>query len=272
MSLKAKFLVNDLSWQDIDNMVKTNVLKQPFIFDPTRLKILTISYYDFDGVLHQDGKMIVLDAAADYVILAFKKLFKQKFYLSKIKLMNEYKGDDNLSLKDNNTSSFNQRYITGSASSLSIHAYGLAIDINPIQNPYISFDYNNGTAQYYPIEGAKYANRLENRPEKPNREGLAEGIKNIFYQYGFNIWGGDWDNPIDYQHFQTSRILAELLVIMNADDAKEFFKIHVEYLSNHERELAIYMKNNGYPDLKSSYNADKPGFIKQAKSFLYQSK
>lgn len=262
------FSAKNLSAPEIDEMVQKNILQKPYLFDPARLKILTISYYDFAGEIHNDGQIIVLDSAANYVIAAFQELYRQKFPLQKMRLMNEYNGDDNLAMADNNCSALNQRKITGDGAQLSIHAYGLALDINPIQNPYIDFDVTKGTAQFAPIAGIKFANRLENRSGKQNRQGLAESIKNIFYQNGFNIWGGDWDNPIDYQHFQTSRILAELLITMNSTDAENFFNHHVKFLKTHNEELVVYLKNNFYGNLKVSYNADKTEFMNRVERIV----
>ena len=68
------FAVRNLTSQDVEGMVKANVLKTPYIFDPFRLRILTISYYDFNGKIHNDGEMVVLDAVAAQTISIFKNL------------------------------------------------------------------------------------------------------------------------------------------------------------------------------------------------------
>jgi len=256
------FSIQKLSEKDISQMLETNVLKKPYLCDPSRLRLLQISYYDFDGKIHRDGKIVVLDAAAENVINIFKKLFDQKFPLQRISLLNEFKGDDDLSMNANNSSAFNQRAIAG-RDRVSIHSYGLAIDINPVQNPYVIFNHENATAQYLPAAGIKFANRLEGRPNKPNRAGLAENVEKIFYQNGFNIWGGNWDDPIDYQHFQTSRGLADLLVVMDARDAKIFFEMHVKFLNQKKEDLVIQAQSLIGEDLKKFYLANKTKFMEQ---------
>ena len=270
---EGNFIVKNLSNADIENMVQANVLKTPYIFDPNRLRLLIVSYYDFEGKSHEDGKIIVLDAVADSVLKIFQELYKTKFPFQEIKLINEFQGNDDLAMAANNSSALNQRNITGQTA-LSLHAYGLALDINPIQNPYISFDFDKGTAQYLPAAGAKFANRYENRPGKPNRPGLAEPLKKLFYQNGFNIWGGNWDYPIDYQHFQTSRTLEELLIAMDPADAEEFFKLHIKFLErqkeNSAAELALYMQNHANKDLVKDYLVNKKRFMEHARKVVTQ--
>jgi hypothetical protein len=246
------FSINTLSNAEIEKMVADNVLQKPDFFDPQRLRLLHISYHDFDGKIHNDGKIIVLDAAAENVLEIFKKLFEKKFPIHQMKLMNEFKGNDDLALNANNSSALNQRKIAGS-DKISIHSYGLAIDINPIQNPFISFE--NGAARFSPESGKKFANR------KINEAGLVEDVVQIFYENGFNIWGGNWKEPIDYQHFQTSRKLAELLVMMNEVEAKEFFKLHVRFLKNHKEEIIFKLGDNPV----EAYLSDRDAFLEKAK-------
>lgn len=78
-----------------------------------RLRLLELSYYDFEGQSHMDGQMIVLDAVSKDVINIFKQLYKQKFPIAKIRLINDYDGSDELSMADNNSSAFICREITG---------------------------------------------------------------------------------------------------------------------------------------------------------------
>jgi hypothetical protein len=123
-------------------------------------------------------------------------------------------------MNDNNTSAFNDRPITGGGTP-SLHAYGLAIDVNPIQNPYVTR--SGVTLTFEPAAGADYANRLENRPWKRPRQGMAETVIEAFAENGFLIWGGYWDSPIDYQHFQVGRPFAERLAQLNAPEAEKLF-------------------------------------------------
>lgn len=250
---------NKLSKSDIAEMAQHNILIEPHIFDPERLRILTISYYDFDGKSHNDGKIMVLDASADYVAKIFEELYAAKFPIHQMKLMSEYSGDDELSMADNNSSALNQRVIAGQKT-LSIHSYGLAIDINPVQNPFITFP--GGVRKIEPAAGAKFLDRSK------NEAGFVEKITAIFYKNGFNVWGGNWNDIKDYHHFQTSRALAELLVEMSAYDAKKFFRLHVEFLQNHSQELVTYMQNNGKNDVISNYKKSPINFMKEAAAHI----
>lgn len=156
----------------------------------------------------------------------FETLYNEKFPLAKVRLMDHYEGDDTRSMEDNNTSSFSYRAIIG-GSKISLHGYGLAIDINPIQNPFIQFpdnEENKAIAIYSPVKGRRYANRLQNRPGKPFRSGMAEQVVSIFKKNGFTVWGGDWDTPIDYQHFQVPRDVAEHLIKLKPEEAISFFE------------------------------------------------
>ena len=172
----------------------------------SRLREVTVNYYDFNDHLHTDGKLIVLDAVASQTKTIFKALEKRHFPINKIKPTSDYNGDDEASMEDNNTSAFNCRPVTGDASKFSLHAYGVAIDINPLQNPYIGFSEDaQGAAFILPKNATHYLNRIFHVP------GSTETVINVFYNNGFTEWGGNWHEPIDYQHFQVPRATAELL-------------------------------------------------------------
>ncbi|MGY0218104.1 M15 family metallopeptidase [Endozoicomonadaceae bacterium StTr2] len=195
-----------------------------------RLRRVVFSYFDFSGTVHSNGEIMVLDAAAPAVESIFRELFLLRFPIAKARLINHYSGDDQKSLADNNSSSFNSRPVTGK-SVLSIHAYGLAIDINPVQNPFVTFPNKSpGFARYYPAAGAAFANRNNTRRGKPFRAGMSEDVVDIFTRHGFAIWGGGWDNPIDYQHFQVSREVAEFLAATPAKLATRFFSNHTKFI------------------------------------------
>ena len=186
-----------------------------------RLRDVTVSYYDFQGSPHQDGHIIVLDAVAKHVVAIFQRLYDMKFPIDKIRPVQEYNNDDNASMRANNSSSFNCRPMTGKppGSLPSIHAYGLAIDINPIQNPYIGFDPKRpSVTEILPVLGKEYVHR------HPIRPGMVESIVPIFKEQGFSVWGGNWKTPIDYQHFQTTRAIAEQLAQKNPQEAEKFFE------------------------------------------------
>lgn len=191
-----------------------------------QLRIVHFSYLGFDGNVHDDGAVMVMAALADHVQAIFDTLLQRKFALAGAQLMQQYLGDDLAAMRANNTSAFNDRAMTN-GSVPSLHAYGAAIDINPVQNPYVQFG-EIGQATYLPAAGSAYANRSTIRPGKPARKGMAEEVVDVFAEHGFLIWGGDWDAPIDYQHFQISRALAKRLAALPVAQAQIVFNDHVK--------------------------------------------
>lgn len=202
-----------------DEMVRHKTLIEGKPVSCRRLALVKFSYFGFDQKIHHDGEMVVLDAVADYVLKIFDTLLDRHFPLEKARLLNHYDGDDDASMDDNNTSSFNDRLVSGSKS-LSMHAYGLAIDLNPEQNPSIQ---KTGTkTEISPKSGEDYLDRTRSKP------GMAEPVIDVFADNGFSIWGGDWHHPIDYQHFQVSRGLVEQLIRVSSEEAKATFSQQVE--------------------------------------------
>src|ERR1043166_437980 len=182
-----------------------------------RLRLVTFGYLGFDGQIHDDGEIVVMDAASDHVLQIFVALRTRRFPLASARLMNEYEGNDDASMDRNNTSSHNVRPVAG-GTSISLHAFGLAIDLNPLQNPFLQR--KEGKPTVSPKAGADYLDRKNARP------GMAEPVVDLFADHGFVIWGGEWKNP-DYQHFQVSRKLAGQLARASAADAKSLFERHV---------------------------------------------
>ena len=121
----------------------------------------------------------------------------EKHYETKvILLIDEYDGDDLASMEDNNTSCFNYRPVEGT-SSLSKHALGLAIDINPFYNPYITYN-KDGSERVSPANASASADRTASFPYKIDENDLCY---QLFKEHGFT-WGGHWNSCKDYQHFQ----------------------------------------------------------------------
>ncbi len=186
-----------------------------------RLAVVRFPYVDFDGRHHDDGELMVLAAIAPEVGQLFRRLYRRGFPLAQARPIEHYRGDDIASMQDNNTSAFNNRPITGGGPP-SLHAYGLAIDINPLQNPFVQQD-EQGSARISPPGGSAYLNRLAARPGKPPRPGMTESVTALFADAGFTVWGGYWDTPIDYQHFQFSRNLAERLTALPEPAARQLY-------------------------------------------------
>lgn len=189
-----------------------------------RLAVVTFDYVDFGGQEHDDGKIVVMDAVAPNVLRIFEELHARHFPIAKAQPLNAYEGDDEASMADNNTSGFNDRLVAGT-DHISLHAYGVAIDLDPVQNPFIT---RSGTElTVHPAAAVDYVNRRPHRPGKADRPGLAEEVVDIFVRNGFTQWGGDWDDPIDYQHFDITRPLAEELAKLSPVDARRRFELAV---------------------------------------------
>ena len=155
---------------------------------------MNVQYYDFNGEI-QKGELICNTLIANDLIEIFHDLYKAEYQIEKIKLIDDYQGDDHLSMLDNNTSCFNYR-VVDDTTKLSKHAYGLAIDINPFYNPYVTYD--NGVENVSPEGSEVYADRTQTFPYKIDENDLCY---KLFMAHGFT-WGGNWNSCKDYQHFQ----------------------------------------------------------------------
>ena len=160
------------------------------------LRYLRIKYLNFEGETKL-GEMIVHKEVADEVVDIFHELYNIGYPIHKMKLVSDYKSNDWQSIEADNTSAFNCRNATGSKK-WSKHSYGKAIDINPIENPYIS---RKGRISHK--ASLQYRNRVHRLDTHPDNWALL--LKNdkttkIFKKYGWK-WGGDWHGVKDYQHF-----------------------------------------------------------------------
>lgn len=172
-----------------------------------RLSLISdIRYVDFAGLECTDGELVVLDAVASSVRSLFNELYNRRFPIARMRLLHHYSGDDILSMEDNNTSCFCHRPIEGS-STPSMHSYGVAIDINPLQNPFVTFKPGN---EHNPIiqpkAGWEYLNRHNQKP------GMVESIVALFAEHDFVRWGGSWTTPIDFHHFEIPLSEAQALL------------------------------------------------------------
>ena len=159
------------------------------------LRYVHIIHYDFDGNL-AEGELICHNFIAEDLLEIFYDLYASEYQIEKVTLIENYNGDDTASMADYNTSCFNYRVVDGTKS-LSKHALGLAIDINPLYNPYIRYDKKGGQT-VSPIEGEAYADRTVSFPYKIDPDDLCY---RLFTEHGFT-WGGNWNSSKDYQHFQ----------------------------------------------------------------------
>lgn len=226
IALQPTSAVAALDQPACERLKAAGVLREQTPVGCDRLTVVRFPYVDFSGARHDDGELMVLDAVAPEVSQLFRALYRRRFPLARARLIDHYAGDDEASMRDNNTSAFNQRAVTGGGPS-SLHAYGLAIDINPVQNPFLQPG-DSGTVRVSPPAGAAYLNRRAGRPGKPPRPGMAEDLIALFAAAGFTVWGGDWDAPLDYQHFQFSRELAQRLAALPERQARQFYLQHIQ--------------------------------------------
>ncbi len=161
------------------------------------LNYVGLLYVDFNGNI-QEGELICNKAIAQDMVEIFYELYQNDYRIEQIRLIDEYGGDDTLSMLDNNTSCFNYRVVDGTTT-LSKHALGCAIDINPFYNPYVVFNKNGDGETYISPKGSEiYADRSQDFPYKIDENDLCY---KLFTSHGFT-WGGNWNSSKDYQHFQ----------------------------------------------------------------------
>ncbi|MFL6238947.1 MAG: M15 family metallopeptidase [Actinomycetes bacterium] len=161
---------------------------------PGQLRAVQLTYYGFDGRAHR-GTLVVNGAVTGPVRSVFAELYADRFPIRRMQPVDAYRGDDNASMAADNTSAFNCRAaVAAGPRTWSMHAYGEAIDVNTVENPYIF----NGSV--LPPNGAAYTNRSDERRGMATRTGT---LVRVFKAHGWG-WGGDFPGGKDYQHFSTN--------------------------------------------------------------------
>lgn len=140
------------------------------------------------------GELICHESIAQDLLDIFKELYKARYVIERVELIDKYNASDERSMEANNTSCFNYRTMTGS-NKVSKHGYGMAIDINPLYNPYIKGN------KVEPASGRKYAFNREKRNDIPMKIDRNDLCYKLFIKHGFS-WGGAWRSVKDYQHFE----------------------------------------------------------------------
>ena len=142
-----------------------------------------------------EGEMVCSKLIAEDLLEIFRELYEQSYPIEKMRLIDEYDANDELSMTDNNSSCFNYRTISHT-NKISKHGLGIAVDINTLYNPYTKVV--DGERIIEPAAGAPYLDRDADFPYKIERGDLCY---NLFISHGFE-WGGDWTDRKDYQHFE----------------------------------------------------------------------
>ncbi|HET6561770.1 MAG TPA: M15 family metallopeptidase [Marmoricola sp.] len=162
-----------------------------------RLRYLTVSHVRFDGTT-ATGELVVHEDHAEAVVSVFRELYDAGWPVRRMRLVDDYRGDDDLSMAADNTSAYNCRPVAGT-DRWSDHAYGRAIDLNPVENPYVT------GSSFVPAEGARFA-RLDRSAGTDVPPGVirdAGVVVRAFARIGWE-WGGHWSSAQDYQHFSAS--------------------------------------------------------------------
>jgi hypothetical protein len=158
------------------------------------LRLLRVSHWGFDG-RRQRGRLVVHREEAAPMLRTMRTLYRLRFPIRRMRLVDAYGADDRRSMAADNTSAFNCRTVAGSPGVWSEHAYGRAIDVNPVENPYV-------TASGYvsPPAGTAFVDRSGRAKGAIHRNGP---VVAAFAAAGWE-WGGNWSWPVDYQHFSAS--------------------------------------------------------------------
>ncbi len=159
------------------------------------LRYLRLSYVDDEKKEHV-GEMVCNKAIAGDLVEIFRELYRQKYPIQRIRLIDDYEADDERSMRDNNSSCFCYRKVSGTTK-LSKHAQGMAVDINTLYNPYVRTG-KDGHRIVEPATATKYVDRRKSFPYKIEKGDL---LYRLFLQHGFK-WGGSWRTMKDWQHFE----------------------------------------------------------------------
>ncbi len=159
------------------------------------LRYLRVLYYDYDGE-RRVGELICNEAISDDLLEIFGELYNNRYPVYQMRLVDDFDADDEWSCSENNTSCFNYRNVAGT-DTLSNHAAGMAIDINPLENPYVKFDEEGNVTYCSPENGIDYVDRSISSPHMIDSSDLCT---ELFLEHGFT-WGGIWNSP-DYMHFE----------------------------------------------------------------------
>ena len=159
---------------------------------PAELRTVRLSYWGFDGRARV-GSLVVNQRVARDVVMVFRRLYRGRFPIRRMVPVSRYRGSDDASMAADNTSAFNCRFVDGTTR-WSEHAYGRAIDVNPIENPYVSGGHTSHRAS------RAYVERSRRRPGMAYEGGA---LVRAFDRIGWG-WGGRWTSVKDYQHFSAS--------------------------------------------------------------------
>lgn len=193
--MQEDFYITEISDELFEKM-KGKTYKEDCTVPRENLRYLHVLHVDFEGNT-QEGELVCNKAIAEELLEIFQELYALSYQIEKLRLVDAYDADDARSMGDNNSSCFNFRFISHTTK-VSKHGLGVAVDINPLYNPYIKMV--NGKLNLEPANAGDYVDRTRDFPHKIDENDLAY---QLFLAHGFE-WGGAWKNSKDYQHFELS--------------------------------------------------------------------
>lgn len=196
------FYVSEIT-PEIFSRIKGKSFKDNCPLPLSDLRYIHVLHKDLEGKTHE-GEIICNTYIAYDVLDIFMKLYAADYPIEKVRLVDEYGADDETSMRDNNSSSFNFRFISHTTK-ISKHGLGLAVDINTLYNPYVKEV--DGKKILEPATAGEYVDRTKNFPYKIDTEDLCY---KLFIEHGFE-WGGNWKSVKDYQHFEVSDEVVRIL-------------------------------------------------------------
>lgn len=177
-------------------MVRGNSWRESCPVPLIDLRYVNLNYLNFEGET-RSGEIIVHKEVADEVVAIFSELYRIGYPIRQMRLVSDFNANDWQSIDADNTSAFNCRAVTGNKKKWSKHAYGRAIDLNPLENPYLS---HTGHISH---KGSLQYRQRRHKNNTPNDHAVLlkyDKTTQIFKTYGWS-WGGDWRTIKDYQHF-----------------------------------------------------------------------
>lgn len=181
---------------DIKNrMLQGNSYRSGCPVPLSSLRYIQLSYIGFDNKEHM-GELVANKSIANDVVQIFKELYNARYPIRKMELVSNYHGSDFASIEADNTSAFNCRIVDGT-NRWSKHSFGKAVDINPLENPFIT---NNG--HIYHKKSLQFAKRIRQNNSIIQRAIILKNdfIVKLFKRFGWR-WGGNFTSYKDYQHF-----------------------------------------------------------------------
>ena len=208
------FMIQEISDDLFARMKAGNTYKEDCIVPRENLRYILVLHKDKEGNTHQ-GEMVVHKRIAEDVVEIFEKLYDANYPIERMVLPDNYQADDEIMMRDNNSSCFNFRFISHTKN-ISKHGLGMAVDINTLYNPYhklVTQEDGSIKEVLEPATARPYLDREQDFDYKINKDDLCY---KLFTEKGFE-WGGDWPDRKDYQHF-------ELPVEITEQYAKEYEK------------------------------------------------